>query len=339
MSKILVTGASGHLGRLVIQHLIESRKVSPSDIAGGSRDTARLADLAALGVETRRIDFDDKASLETAFSGIDKLLIVSTDELGTPGKRLAQHSAAVEAAKAAGVGRIFYTSMPQPEDSEITFKGDHLGTEQAIKASGLAYTIFRNGWYMENLFMSLPQALASGHWYTAAGTGRIAHIAREDIARAIAAGLAKPAEGNVTYTLTGETAHTTEEIAALVRDVTGKPLVVMRFRPSFFPFTEPSFEVDIQCDRSSGPIVKFGEGTDWMEILGCGMVHPNVLRAGGLDPDEYQGFAWGMGLDRIAMLKYGMPDLRDFFNADVRWMSHYGFRPLDVPTLFGGLSA
>ena len=116
------------------------------------------------------------------------------------------------------------------------------------------------------------------------------------------------------------------------------PSVTMRFRPSFFPFTEPSFEVDIQCHRS-GPIVKFGEGTDWMEILGCGMVHPNVLRAGGLDPDEYQGFAWGMGLDRIAMLKYGMPDLRDFFNADVRWMTHYGFRPLDMPTLFGGLSA
>jgi len=114
--------------------------------------------------------------------------------------------------------------------------------------------------------------------------------------------------------------------------------VTMRFRPSFFPFTEPSFEVDIQCDRS-GPSVKFGEGTDWMEILGCGMVHPNVLRHGGLDPDEYQGFAWGMGLDRIAMLKYGMPDLRDFFNADVRWMNHYGFRPLDMPTLFGGLSA
>lgn len=115
--------------------------------------------------------------------------------------------------------------------------------------------------------------------------------------------------------------------------------VTMRFRPSFFPFTEPSFEVDIQCDRSSGPIVKFGEGTDWMEILGCGMVHPNVLRAGGLDPDVYQGFAWGMGLDRIAMLKYGMPDLRNFFDADVRWLSHYGFRPLDMPTLFGGLSA
>ncbi|WP_319518763.1 phenylalanine--tRNA ligase subunit alpha [uncultured Martelella sp.] len=114
--------------------------------------------------------------------------------------------------------------------------------------------------------------------------------------------------------------------------------VTMRFRPSFFPFTEPSFEVDIQCDRS-GEQVKFGTGTDWMEILGCGMVHPNVLRYCGLDPDVYQGFAWGMGLDRIAMLKYGMPDLRDFFAADERWTSHYGFRPLDIPTLFGGLSS
>ena len=114
--------------------------------------------------------------------------------------------------------------------------------------------------------------------------------------------------------------------------------VTMRFRPSFFPFTEPSFEVDIQCDRS-GDQVKFGTGSDWMEILGCGMVHPNVLRHCGLDPDVYQGFAWGMGLDRIAMLKYGMPDLRDFFAADERWTSHYGFRPLDIPTLFGGLSS
>src|SRR3954453_15543498 len=113
--------------------------------------------------------------------------------------------------------------------------------------------------------------------------------------------------------------------------------VNMRFRPSFFPFTEPSLEVDIQCRRDKGEI-RFGEGEDWLEILGCGMVHPNVLRACGLDPDEYQGFAWGMGIDRIAMLKYGMPDLRAFFEADVRWLEHYGFRPLDFPTLAGGLS-
>jgi phenylalanyl-tRNA synthetase alpha chain len=114
--------------------------------------------------------------------------------------------------------------------------------------------------------------------------------------------------------------------------------VRMRFRPSFFPFTEPSLEVDIQCRRDKGEI-RFGEGEDWMEILGCGMVHPNVLRNCGLDPDEYQGFAWGMGIDRIAMLKYGMPDLRPFFEADVRWLAHYGFRPLDFPTLAGGLSS
>jgi phenylalanyl-tRNA synthetase alpha chain len=113
--------------------------------------------------------------------------------------------------------------------------------------------------------------------------------------------------------------------------------VKMRFRPSFFPFTEPSLEVDIQCRRDKGEI-RFGEGEDWMEILGCGMVHPNVLRNCGLDPDEYQGFAWGMGIDRIAMLKYGMPDLRAFFEADMRWLAHYGFRPLDFPTLAGGLS-
>ncbi|KRA47619.1 phenylalanine--tRNA ligase subunit alpha [Devosia sp. Root635] len=116
------------------------------------------------------------------------------------------------------------------------------------------------------------------------------------------------------------------------------PNVTLRFRPSFFPFTEPSMEVDVQCDRS-GSEVKIGEGSDWLEILGCGMVHPNVIRNAGLDPDIYQGFAWGMGIDRIAMLKYGMPDLRAFFDGDQRWLDHYGFRPLDLPTLFGGLSS
>ncbi len=113
--------------------------------------------------------------------------------------------------------------------------------------------------------------------------------------------------------------------------------VKMRFRPSYFPFTEPSMEVDIQCSRKGGEM-RLGEGEDWLEILGCGMVHPNVFRNCGLDPDIYQGFAWGLGIDRIAMLKYGMPDLRAFFEADIRWLNHYGFRPLDIPSLLGGLS-
>ena len=115
------------------------------------------------------------------------------------------------------------------------------------------------------------------------------------------------------------------------------PDVKMRFRPSYFPFTSPSMEVDIQCRRSGGEI-RFGEGEDWLEILGCGMVHANVLRNCAIDPEVYQGFAWGIGIDRIAMLKYGLPDLRDFFDGDIRWIDHYGFKPLDVPTLAGGLS-
>ncbi len=111
----------------------------------------------------------------------------------------------------------------------------------------------------------------------------------------------------------------------------------VRFRPSFFPFTEPSAEVDIGCSRAGGEL-KIGPGGAWREILGCGMVHPNVLRACGIDPEIYQGFAFGMGIERIAMLKYGIPDLRTFFDSDLRWLKHYGFVPLDMPTLTGGLT-
>jgi phenylalanyl-tRNA synthetase alpha chain len=113
--------------------------------------------------------------------------------------------------------------------------------------------------------------------------------------------------------------------------------VTTRFRPHHFPFTEPSAEMDVQCDRSGGE-VKIGEGTDWLEILGCGMVHPNVLRACGIDPDVYQGFAFGMGVDRLGSLKYGMPDLRDMFAADTRWLSHYGFSAFSAPNPASGLS-
>jgi phenylalanyl-tRNA synthetase alpha chain len=115
------------------------------------------------------------------------------------------------------------------------------------------------------------------------------------------------------------------------------PDVPVRFRPSHFPFTEPSAEVDIGCSRKGGEL-KIGAGGDWLEILGCGMVHPNVLAACGIDPEEYQGFAFGMGIERIAMLKYGIPDLRTFFDADLRWLKHYGFVPLEVPPLIRGLT-
>ena len=115
------------------------------------------------------------------------------------------------------------------------------------------------------------------------------------------------------------------------------PSVELRFRASHFPFTEPSAEVDIRYSNVGGQL-KLGEGDKWMEILGSGMVHPKVLSAAGVDPDKWQGFAFGMGIDRIAMLKYGIPDLRAFFESDLRWLRHYGFSALDVPDLAGGLS-
>lgn len=115
------------------------------------------------------------------------------------------------------------------------------------------------------------------------------------------------------------------------------PSVELRFRASHFPFTEPSAEVDIRCSWEGGQL-KIGQGDKWMEILGSGMVHPKVLEAAGVDPAQWQGFAFGMGIDRLAMLKYGIPDLRAFFESDLRWLRHYGFAALDMPDLAGGLS-
>jgi phenylalanyl-tRNA synthetase alpha chain len=114
--------------------------------------------------------------------------------------------------------------------------------------------------------------------------------------------------------------------------------IELRARPSFFPFTEPSLEWDMRCDRSVPGRISFGSGNDWLELGGSGMVHRKVLENCGIDSTTYQGFAFGFGLDRMAMLKYGMPDIRSFFESDLRWLKHYGFPPLDIPTLDGGLS-
>ncbi len=114
-------------------------------------------------------------------------------------------------------------------------------------------------------------------------------------------------------------------------------IIKLKFRPSFFPFTEPSAEVDIACSWDNG-VLKIGDEKGWMEMLGCGMVHPNVIKNCGLDPEEYQGFAFGMGLDRLTMLKYGIPDLRHMFEFDLRWAKHYGFSGMDIPSQSMGLS-
>lgn len=223
---LLVTGATGQLGKLVLDQLLGSG-VEPARIIATSRDTAKLADYTAKGVQARVADFDDPASLDKAFAGADRILIISTDALDRPGKRLKQHLAAVTAAKKAGAKHILYTSMPSPETSVIPFAPDHLGTENAIKATGIPYTILRNGWYMENLFMALPHALETGQWYSSSGEGRLAHIARADAARAAAAALASAVNESRTYTLTGGELRSTDEIAALVAKATGKRLDVV----------------------------------------------------------------------------------------------------------------
>ncbi|MDO9418768.1 NmrA family NAD(P)-binding protein [Pararhizobium sp.] len=225
--KLLITGAAGGLGRLILDSLLAGGKVSPSDLIATSRDPAKLADYAAKGVETRTADFNDTASLDAAFSGADRILIISTDALDDTGTRKRQHLAAIAAAKKASAKHILYTSMPNPENSVIPFAPDHLESENAVKATGIPYTILRNGWYMENLFMTLPSSLAGGQWFTSAGTGNVAHIAKKDIAKAIAAALLDASLESRTYTLTGTTLHTSDQIAELAAKATGKPLEVV----------------------------------------------------------------------------------------------------------------
>jgi NAD(P)H dehydrogenase (quinone) len=224
---LLVTGASGHLGQLVIAYLLDTLKVPANKIIATTRNPEKLAALSAKGVAVRPADFDDVASLVAAFSGAQRLLLISTDALDRPGHRLAQHKNAVAAAAQAGVKHVVYTSMPLPEDSPLLLAPDHLGTEQALAASPLTWTLLRNCWYMENLFMSLPSALASGHWYSAAGDGKVAYVARNDLARAAAVALASNDTTKTTYTLTGSEAFTTEEIARRVSAITGKPISVV----------------------------------------------------------------------------------------------------------------
>lgn len=224
---LLVTGASGHLGQRVLHHLVETLSVPASHIIATTRQPERLSAWAGRGVTVRAADFNIPDTLVAAAEGADRMLLVSTDVLDQPGVRLVQHRAAIDAATRAGVRHVVYTSMPDPSASLVAFAPDHAGTEAALAASGLpGWTVLRNHWYFENLFLSLPSALATGKWYSAAGNGGIAHIARDDLALAAATALVQ-ADGKQIHTLSGAQAHTTAEIAALASAVTGKPIEVV----------------------------------------------------------------------------------------------------------------
>jgi NAD(P)H dehydrogenase (quinone) len=229
MTKLLVTGASGQLGQRVLHHLLDTLHVPAGNIIATSRNPDALSGWAARGVAVRAADFEDPASLTAAFAGAERLLLISTDAVDRPGRRTAQHQAAIEAAVKSGVNHVVYTSMPSPEGSPILIAPDHAATEAALKASALpGWTVLRNHWYFENLLMSLPHIVTTGQWFTAAGDGKIASIARDDLARAAAAALAAPTGGKTTLTLGGDKPRTTAEIAALVSQATGKPIQVIQ---------------------------------------------------------------------------------------------------------------
>ncbi len=191
-------------------------------IVAGTRTPEKLADFAARGVVIRHVDFEDPKSLEAAFAGADRVLIISTDAIDRPGRRIAQHRAAVAAAVHAGVKHAVYTSMPNPETSPVTFAPDHLGTEQALKSSGLTYTILRNCWYTEYLVPGLAAAVAGGKLISATGNGGAPYVTREDCAQAAAAALASTDAANRTHNITGPDSVTYADLAKLASELTGR---------------------------------------------------------------------------------------------------------------------
>lgn len=218
---LFVTGASGHLGRLVVEALLE--RGYGGKIIAGSRDPAALN---FAGVEARKADFGDLDGFTRALAGVDRLLIVSVDALGEERRRLQGN--AVAAAKAAGVKRIVYTSMPHPDPGNATPMADgHFYTERLIEETGIDYTILRMSWYAENLMGALPQAIASGKWFTASGKGLLSHLPRIDVARAAAGALLAEDAGSRVLTVSGTAAFTVDQIAAMASEITGKPIEVV----------------------------------------------------------------------------------------------------------------
>ena len=212
--KIGITGATGQLGRLVVKKL--KQKVSADSIVALVRNTQIATDL---GVEVREFDYTKPGTQVLSLQGIDKLLLISSNQIG---QRLTQHKAVIDAAKQAGVKQIVYTSILHADSSPMSLAAEHLGTEQAIKASGLVYTFLRNGWYTENYAGSIKGAIEAGSFIGCAGEGKISSAARVDYAEAAAVVLAGENHENKIYELAGDKAYTLAELAAEISAQTGK---------------------------------------------------------------------------------------------------------------------
>jgi NAD(P)H dehydrogenase (quinone) len=225
---VVVTGATGHLGRLVVENLLD-RGVPADQVVAIGRRTEALADLAERGVQVRRADFDDRASLDEALRGADSVLLVSGSELG---RRVPQHSRLIDAAKAAGVGHLLYTSAPHADTTPLVLAPEHKATEELIRASGLPFTILRNGWYTENYLGDLEQARTTGEVVSSVGAGRVASASRADYAAAAAAVLTGTGHDGAVYELSGDTAWDYADLAAAISQVIGRDVVYRPVTPA-----------------------------------------------------------------------------------------------------------
>ena len=226
--RLLVTGANGHLGRAVVEELL---RLGASRVVATSRTPEKLGDLQDRGVEVRAADFDRPETLPDAFAGVDRLALISTDALDVPGKRLAQHRAAVAAAIESGVGHVVYTSAPAPHPAPMApLINDHFWTEAALIASPLGWTILRNQLYMELVVMSADHAIESGQFFSAtAGRGR-AYVSRDDCARSVAGALVQAQRSEI-LDVTGPAAVTQDEVAAMLARASGRPVAHIGVSP------------------------------------------------------------------------------------------------------------
>ncbi|MEW5848979.1 MAG: SDR family oxidoreductase [Myxococcota bacterium] len=217
---LLVSGASGHLGRRAVELLLEAKA---GTIVATTRTPEKLKDLAARGVVVKQADFENTAAMVAALQGVDRMLLISTDALDRPGRRLEQHRAGIDAAVKAGVRHVVYTSLVNPgADSPITIAPDHRGTEEALASTTLSYTVLRNNLYADYLLNSLPRAVATGALVAAAGAGAISYVTREDCARAAAAALASDRTDRATLDITGPAGVSHEQLAKLATELTGR---------------------------------------------------------------------------------------------------------------------
>ncbi|MEA5362836.1 SDR family oxidoreductase [Amycolatopsis sp., V23-08] len=222
---IVVTGATGHLGRLVVDGLL----ARTSQVAAAVRDPRRADDLAARGAQVREADYDRPETLAAAFAGAEKVLLISSS---TPGQRLAQHEAVVKAAQAAGVRHLVYTSVLAADTTKLFVAPDHKATEQLIRDAGIPFTFLRNGWYTENYGQTVQQALATGSFAGSAGDARLGAAPRADFAEAAVAVLTGDGHAGKTYELAGDTAFNYAEFASAIAEAAGKPVTYQDVSPA-----------------------------------------------------------------------------------------------------------